>query len=243
MLERRNKETLTAQDVADAKAFSKKPNKMLKSEGRMLKAEAIAQVDYISTMARLDKQLLHKTYKLHAGGASPGMSVAFNKADELCRQNPTFQSSLVVSLLKAAVAKATSPKGSNAKTDVQVFNFIRLIATYDKKASQVVSANLGGPGDRWVRKINAKERKDCIIESGENNEKVGQRMEAAIKRRKKEGATVAFHLAIDATKIAKVLEVSHAHGSIMENYMLGWMSNASVLLQGSLLMKPGGLLH
>ena len=129
----------------------------------MLKAEAIAQVDYISTMARLDKQLLHKTYKLHAGGATPGMSVVFNKADELCRQNPTFQSSLVVSLLKAAVAKATSPKGSNAKTDVQVFNFIRLIATYDKKASQVVSANLGGPGDRWVRKINAKEQKDCII--------------------------------------------------------------------------------
>ena len=89
---------MTAQDVADAKAFSKKPNKMLKSEGRMLKAEAIAQEDYISTMARLDKQLLHKTYKLHADGASPGMIVAFNKADELCRQNPTFQSSLVVSL-------------------------------------------------------------------------------------------------------------------------------------------------
>ena len=77
--------------------------------------------------------------------------------------------------MKAAVAKATSPKGSNAKTDVQVFNFIRLIATYDKKVPQVVSANLGGPGDRWVRKINAKERKDCIIESGENNEKVGQK--------------------------------------------------------------------
>ena len=54
-LERRDKKSLTTQDVADAKAFSKKPNEMLKSEGRVLKAEAITRVDYISTMARLDK--------------------------------------------------------------------------------------------------------------------------------------------------------------------------------------------
>ena len=74
-----------------------------------------------------------------------------------------FQSSLVVSLLKAAVAKATSKDGNNKRTDVQVLKFIRLIGTYDKKAAEVVSANLGGPGSRWVRKINAKDRKDCII--------------------------------------------------------------------------------
>ena len=184
---------MTAQDVADAKAFSKKPNKMLKSEGRMLKAEAIAQVDYISTMARLDKQLLHKTYKLHAGGASPGMSVAFNKADELCRQNPTFQSSLVVSLLKAAVAKVTSPKRSNAKTDLQVLHFILLIRTYDNKVSHVVSVNLGGHLDSWARKINNKEQKNCTIKSSEENKKIERRMETAIEQRKKQGAKVTFH--------------------------------------------------
>ena len=52
------------------------------------------------------------------------MIVVFNKAEDLCRQNPKFQSSLVVSLLKAAVAKATSPKWINAKTDVIVLNCI-----------------------------------------------------------------------------------------------------------------------
>ena len=95
------------------------------------------------------------------------MSVVFNKAEELCRQNTKFQSSLVVSLLKAAVAKATSLKGNNSKTDVIVLNFILLIKTYDKKAAQVVSANISGTGERWVRKMNGRERRDCIIDSGE----------------------------------------------------------------------------
>ena len=67
--------------------------------------------------------------------------------EELCRQNSNFQSSLVVSLLKSEVAKATSPKGSNTNKDLIMLNFIRLIVTYDKKLAQVVSAYIGGPGD------------------------------------------------------------------------------------------------
>ena len=46
--------------------------------------------------------------------------------------------------MKAAVAKETSPKRSNAKTDVLVLNFICLIRTYEKKSDQVVSSNIGG---------------------------------------------------------------------------------------------------
>ena len=37
---------------------------------------------------------------------------------------------------------------ANAKTGVRILNFVRLIGTYGKRAAQVVSANLGGPGDR-----------------------------------------------------------------------------------------------
>ena len=150
-------------------------------------------MDYVLIIAHFDKQLMHKTYMLHTGGAALGMSAVFNKAKGLCRQNPSFESSLVVSLLKAAVAKVTSPKGSNAKTDLQVLNFILLIQTYDNKVSHVVSVNLGGPLDRWARKINTKEQKDCTIESGEENKKVEQRMETAIEQRKKQGAKVTFH--------------------------------------------------
>ena len=117
--------------------------------------------------------------------------------------------------MKAAVAKATSPKGSNAKTYVIVLKFICLIVTYDKRESQVVSANIGGLGDRWVRKMSPRERKDCITNSGEESKKVEQMMEAAIKRRNIQGGKGTFSIAIDATEIAQFLEVSHAHADII----------------------------
>ena len=78
-----------------------------------------------------------------------------------------------------------------------------------------MTANIGGPGDRWVRKMNAREEKGCIINSGEDKNMVAQKMEAAIKRRKMQGGKGTFSLAIDATKVAQVLEVSHAHGAII----------------------------
>ena len=113
------------------------------------------------------------------------------------------------------MAKAESPKGSNAKTDVIVLIFIILIGTYYNKLAQVVSANIGGPGNWWVRKMNDRERNDCIIERVEENKKVAQRMEAAIEQKNMQGGKETFTLAIDAKKVAQVLEVSHAHGAII----------------------------
>ena len=89
-----------------------------------MKLEAISQVDYIATMSKLNENLPNKIYKLSSCGVAPGMSVVFKKTEELCRQNPNLQSSLVVSLLKEIVGKAISPKGSNAKTYIMVINFI-----------------------------------------------------------------------------------------------------------------------
>ena len=98
-----------------------------------MKLEAIAQVDYIVTMSKLNEKLPNKIYKIPSCGVDQVMSFVFNKVEDLCRQNPNFQSSLVVSLLKAAVEKATSPKGSNSRIDVTVLNSIYLIGAYDKK--------------------------------------------------------------------------------------------------------------
>ena len=100
----------------------------------------------------------------------------------------------------------------DAKSDLQVLNFVRLIATYDPKGTQLVSANLGGPGDRSARRVNTRERKDCIIDSGDEGAVIVMKMNDAIRRRKKDGKWTAFHLAINATKVAKVLEVSSGHG-------------------------------
>ena len=66
-----------------------------------------------------------------------------------------------------------------------------------------------------MRRVNTRERKDCIIDSGDNRRLIAKRMTQAIKRRKKNRLSTVFHLAIDATKNAKVLEVSHAHRKII----------------------------
>ena len=78
-----------------------------------------------------------------------------------------------------------------------------------------MSENIGGPGDRWVRKTNARERKNCIIDSGEENKKVAQRMESAIERKNMQGVKGTFSLDVYATKFTQVLEVKHAHRDII----------------------------
>ena len=108
---------------------------MLQPEDMKLKLEAIAQADYIATISKLNENLPNQIYKLSSCGVAPGMSYVFNKVEGLCRHNTNFQSSLVVSLLQASVAKATSPKGSDAKTYLIVLNFIRLIGKYYKNAA------------------------------------------------------------------------------------------------------------
>ena len=50
------------------------------------------------------------------------------------------------------------------------------MTTYDPRAAQLVSANLGGPGERWVRKVNSRERKEYIIDSGDDEANVVTRM-------------------------------------------------------------------
>ncbi len=59
--------------------------------------------------------------------------------------NKDFQRSLIVALLKGTVAKAKD--GNDTEMDKMVVNFYRFMRTYDKKASEVLSANLAGPLD------------------------------------------------------------------------------------------------
>ena len=66
-----------------------------------------------------------------------------------------------------------------------------------------------------MKKLNAREREDTILVSGNCNEKVVARMEADIDRRRNpDGTRPTFSLAIDSTKVSSVLEVSHGHNAI-----------------------------
>eukprot|EP00957_Ditylum_brightwellii_P006955 526496-Ditylum_brightwellii.AAC.1 len=115
-------------------------------------------------MAKLSNQLPNKLFKITGEGSAPGMKSFFENAEELCRRNPKFQSSIIVALLKAACAK--EQHGSNAATDEKV-----VISTYEKKAAEVMSTNLGELSARWMKTLNAHEQEDCILDSRDNGEK------------------------------------------------------------------------
>ena len=55
-------------------------------------------------------------------------------------------------------------------------NFYRFLNTYDKQATQVLSANLGGPSERWLRRLDAKDRDECYLDEGEKGILVQRRM-------------------------------------------------------------------
>ena len=70
-LKRREKVTLTPQYTQYAKVFPKNPPAMLQPESMKLKLEAIAQVDYITKMSKLNENFPNKIYKLSSCGVSP----------------------------------------------------------------------------------------------------------------------------------------------------------------------------
>ena len=214
-IERSNKAELTSLDIMEAKHFGAICSKYLNiEEGHLLREQSIAQVEYANHMSQLSENLPKKTYTLAAQDSCPGIDVLFKNAKQLCKDNPEFQHSLIVGLFRAAVVKQMN--GMNAATEEKVVNFYRFMHTYNPKLSQVVSGNLNGPSDRWIRKLNAADTYECIIETGDYLEKIVGRMEAAINIRKDVfGKQVPFSLAIDATKVPQVLEMSQRYKAVL----------------------------
>ena len=101
--------------------------------------------------------------------------------------------------------------------DEKVLNFYRFLNTHDKKAIELLSENPGGPSESYLKILNYCERDDCIIDSGKDTTDLAKRINAAIERRSKEngGGTVSFGISIDATEVAKSLEVSSGFQAII----------------------------
>ena len=93
-------------------------------------------------------------------------------------------------------------------------NFIRFIDTISPKAAEIVSADLpGGPSKRWMQKLNACDRRGCILDSSISDMKT--RLSEALKRHQMTGHNVSYSLSIDATKVLSELEISTAYCAIM----------------------------
>jgi hypothetical protein len=212
-IERRKKPTLCITDCNNAESLIKVNDELLTESGKQLKEEAESQVEYYKHIANLPEGIKSKLhYEVEAPGGVPCDSSFLKDAADLYESNPVFRDSLVIGLLKAAVNRT---KGmGNAEMDEKVINFYRFVATYSPKAATIVSANLQGPGKRWMQRLNARDRSSCILED-EHNIIVNRMKNAMATRAIDDKTPVTFSLAIDATKVAKVLEVSSTYKAII----------------------------
>ena len=103
----------------------------------------------------------------------------------------------------------------------------------------MVSANMQGPSDRWLRALEAEEQQDIIIDSGKNGEKVRERMVVTLQRRSgKSGKAIAFSVAIDATKLAPVIIIHILCCSYVHHYIIS-SSNLLYCIPFNHLHHPG----
>ena len=204
----------TDSDFSDAKMFAKNTNQQLNPARMELKTEAQDQVGYGRYMASFCKQLLPQSFKIIGDNSAPGLSKYLGNVVDCWKSNPDFRGGLQVALVKTAITKLKF--GNKSKMEEKVLNFYRIMDAYDKKAIEVLSANLGGPSAHYLKSLNARESDSYILDSGRDTTDLAKRIDAAIECRSNNGGgTVTFGISIDATKVDKSLELSFGFQAII----------------------------
>jgi hypothetical protein len=104
----------------------------------------------------------------------------------------------------------------NPKVEPRALNFFCYLATVSPQAAELVGANLGSaPSKRWMQKLNARERVSCVYVCQPYD--VLKNMLDAVNKRLPTNVNgiVSFSIAIDATKVPQLLEISIAFKAIM----------------------------
>lgn len=211
-LDRRARETLTPSDIEEATSFRQNNGRRLTKEGKDLLEEATAQAAYGTRMAKLAQRIPSKKFKL-AGGAVPSPSNFLHSASQLYEENEEFRGSILVSLMEALVCKHTTGR-SNPKIEERVKNFYRWLDALSPIACDGVAVNLGSaPSKRWMQVLNARDRAGTSCTYDETG--MASRIRRAIKIRQLDNCRISYSLAIDATKVSEVIDISSSHRAIM----------------------------
>ena len=98
----------------------------------------------------------------------------------------------------------------NEAFDEKLINFKRFLHTNSTQAAEVVSANIRGPGQRWVQRFNIIEVQDCIFDYTHDGlfSRINKADEASAV-----GPTlpITFSIAINVPNVETVLKVSASH--------------------------------
>lgn len=135
-------------------------------------------------------------------------------------ENPKFRESLVVQLLEINIKRLSGHR--NCPIPTRLLDFFCLLYSYDRKTASIFSSNFCGPN---LRTIVRKAKHDSSIASCEN---FLMRDTRSIKRIITEhiirlfpakpsagNIRVAFSVAIDATKVAKLLQICLKHNAVL----------------------------
>ncbi len=131
-------------------------------------------------------------------------------AHKLYLNNPTFNKSILTAMMHGMVTQMTNP------TKSPKMDFLCYLATVSPQAAELVGANLGSaPSKRWMQILNTRERVACVYEC-EPSDMLKHMLNAVNKRLPTNiNSVVSFSIAIDATKVPQLLEISTAFKAIM----------------------------
>lgn len=129
------------------------------------------------------------------------------------KNNPSLRDSLLVCLLKCAMAKQLGHR--NPQLPEIAMNFFISLEATNRNACSLVSGALNGPALRSIQRTNSKTRSPPFILCDEINleRKVRSLVETMIDPATKNQGAVS--LIFDGTKLPKVLQVSSTHKAII----------------------------
>ena len=138
------------------------------------------------------------------------------KFDTACREQPGIRNHLMVQMLEMFIDRASGKKNTHIPN--QLMDFYCLCMSFDRRATQVLSGNLMGPSVRAMLQ-HVKTHADiattkCLIVRDAHciKEIIKKRIKSLFP---KKGQRIAYSAAIDAAKVAKLLQIDYKYRAII----------------------------
>eukprot|EP00918_Siedleckia_nematoides_P028014 GHVU01060261.1.p1 GENE.GHVU01060261.1~~GHVU01060261.1.p1 ORF type:complete len:584 (+),score=69.11 GHVU01060261.1:139-1890(+) len=200
MLELCTTTTYTLANITEMKDFLKTTNASTTAQRKALNRSVKAHLEFHQWNQHNKHEL--ETFGVNGSDSADGF---LQKFCECYRKSSHFKSGLLMGLVRAVVARIDGYV--NARVSQDVIALCQAVHSKISPAYAIMKNNLFGVSERHLQRVQAQERKSCVIDQETTAARVeawGQRLAA-----KCEGK-VLVSLAIDATKVAPREEISGA---------------------------------
>ena len=134
-------------------------------------------------------------------------------------KNPQFRNSMMVELLNVHISRLDGK--TNCKIPQRLMDFFCLLHSYDRKSALLVSGNVLGPSLRNMLQ-NAKRNAGMATEinfiardKGQMKSILSKHIDHLFPEHSKEHPSIGFSLAIDAVKVAKLLQIDLKYNAVL----------------------------